>query len=199
MNVQLFIFPNLAAVCRFVLVLVLFGVVILVSSCTTVQVSQDYDPSFPFQAANTFGWNTKLQHENSELLKRDELLAKRFKTAIENVLAPQGFQLDEQPTFLVSYTFSITNKLQIDSAYSSFGYGFGSYGYHRGVGITAGNPIRQYDQGELVIYIHSATTNQLLWKGRGTRDILIHSDPDQITRSVHEIVEAVLAQFPPLT
>ena len=177
---------------------ILLGLFALVSACTSVQVSQDYDTNFTFGTTNTFGWHAKLQHENSDLQKPDELLAKRFKKAIENVLTNQGFKLNQRPTFLVSYTFSITSKLQVAPGYSSFGYGFDRYGYSRGFGINTGNSILQYDQGKLVINIHSATTKQLLWKGTGTREMPTHSNPSQITQNVYEIVEAVLAQFPPL-
>ncbi|MCP4338893.1 MAG: DUF4136 domain-containing protein [Desulfobulbaceae bacterium] len=196
MNTKISISPRHTMLFR--LFSILLGLLALVSACTSVQVSQDYDTNFTFGTTNTFGWNAKLQHENSDLQKTDELLAKRFWKAIENVLASQGFKLNERPNFLVSYTFSITSKLQIDPGYSSFGYGFGRYGYYRGVGINTGNSMRQYDQGKLVINIHSATTNQLLWKGTGTREMYTHSNPAQITRNVHEMVEAVLAQFPPL-
>jgi hypothetical protein len=177
---------------------ILLGLLVLVSACTSVQVSQDYDTNFTFGTTNTFGWHAKLQHESSDFQKPDELLAKRFKEAIENVLTNQGFKLNERPTFLVSYAFSIISKLQVDPSYSAFGYGFGRYGYSRGFGINTGNSIRQYDQGKLVINIHSATTNQLVWKGTGTREMSTHSNPTQITRNVYEMVEAILAQFPPL-
>ena len=172
--------------------------VALVSSCTSVQISQDYDSSFAFDSGNTFGWNEKLQDENDNLPKGDELLARRFKGTVERVLASKGFRLDTYPAFLVSYTYEITSKLQVDPFNSHFGYGFSRYGYYRGVGIDTAGSIRQYDQGKLVISIHLARTGQLLWKGTGTREVFIHSRPDQITRSVNEMVEAVLAQFPPL-
>lgn len=197
MDTKLFISPDHLVLLR--LFLILFGVVALVSSCTNVQVSQDYDTSFTFDTGNTFGWNEKLQHVNDNLPEGDELLTQRFKGAIERVLTSQGFRQDTRPDLLVSYTYEITGKLQVDPFNSHFGYGFSRYGYYRGVGIDTGSSIRQYDQGKLVISIHSARTGQLLWKGTGTREVFMHSEPDQITRSVNEMVEAVLAQFPPLT
>jgi len=173
--------------------------VALVSSCASVQVSQDYDTNFAFDTDHTFGWNEKLQHQNDKLSEDDELLTKRFKGAVEQVLTSQGFRQDTSPSFLVSYSYQIKNKLQVNPFNSHFDYGFSRYRYYGGVGINTGSSIRQYYQGELVISIHSASTGQLLWKGTGTREVFQHSKPDQITRSVNEMVEAVLAQFPPLT
>ncbi len=179
---------------------IFLGLVALLSSCATVQVSQDYDTNYSFSEAKSFGWNEKLQLENRDVLHNDELLAKRFKRAIEEVLIKRGFRLDAHPVLLVSYSYTINSVLQTDPLESQFGfgYGYGRYGYRNNVGINAWNTIRQYDQGKLVISIHSARTGHLLWKGTGTQEVFSYSDPDQITRGVYEIVEAVLAQFPPL-
>jgi hypothetical protein len=196
MKTKLNIFPKLFVISR--LFLIILGLVCLLSSCAKVQVSQDYDSNYAFGKVNTFGWNEKLQQQNGDLLQHDELLAKRFREAIEEVLAKRGFIQDARPAFLVSYTYGITSKLQVDPVDSYFGIGYGRFGRYGGVGINTGSSIRQYDQGKLVIYIHSAMTGQLLWKGTGTREIFIHATPDQITRSVNEMVEAVLEQFPPL-
>lgn len=195
-NTKLFIFPNHLVVLKWFLTL--SWLVALLSSCTGIQVSQDYDKSFAFDTGNTFGWNEKLQYENDNLPGGDELLTKRFKEAVENVLTSQGFRQDTRPVFLVSYSYAITSKLQVTPVNSYFDYGISRYGYHRGVGINTGNSIRQYDQGKLVISIHSARTGQLLWKGTGTQAVSMHSTPDQITHSINDMVETVLAQFPPL-
>lgn len=191
----------LPRVCAFLRLLpILFGFAALLSSCAKVQVSQDYDPNFAFDKENTYGWNEKLQHENRDLLQHDELLAKRFRGAIEEVLTKRGFRLDVRPAFLTSYSYTISSILQVDpfDPHFGFGYNYGRYGYHHGVGINTSSSIRQYDQGKLVINIHSSKTGQLLWKGTGTREVFTHSSPNEITRSVYEMVEAVLAQFPPL-
>jgi hypothetical protein len=192
------IFPKLFV--RHRLFLILLGFVVLLSSCATVQVGQDYDTNYTFGDEKTFGWNKKLPHENSDLLRDDELLAKRFREAIEEVLTNRGFRQVAHPAFLISYSYTINSILQTDPFDSrfGFGYGYGRYGYHHTVGIDAGNTIRQYDQGKLIIYIHSAQTGHLVWKGTGTQEVFTLSDPDQITHSVYEMVEAVLAQFPPL-
>ena len=182
----------------FSLLPLLMLVVFFLSSCATVQVSQDYDTGYVFDKKKTYAWNTTIQNENGNLLVSDELLAKRFKTAIERTLASRGFHQDVQPTFLVSCTYTITSRLETDVFDSGVGFGFGRYGRYGGLGMSSGSTVRQYDQGTLVVNIHSASTGKLIWKGTGTREVFIHSTPDEITRSVNEMVEAVLAQFPPV-
>jgi hypothetical protein len=166
-------------------------------ACAKVQVSQDYDSNYPFAAATTFNWNEALQQQNDDRYQIDELLATRFETAIEGNFLQKGFRQSPQPDFLVSYIYEVTSRIQVDDLHSRFGFGYGRYGRYGGVGFDTGSIIQQYDQGKLVINIHSTVTEKLLWKGTGTREVFTHSNPEQLTRRVNEMVSAVLAQFPP--
>lgn len=171
---------------------------VLLSSCATVQVSEDYDTSYVFARQKTYAWNTTTPYLNDDLLESDELLAKRFVDAVETSLAQKGFIQTAQPTYLVSCTFTVTSRLETDVFDTGIGFGFGRYGHYGGVGVSTGSSVRQYDQGTFIVNIHSAATGRLIWKGTGTREVFIHSTPDKITRAVNEMVAAVLAQFPPV-
>jgi len=164
-----------------------------------VQVSQDYDSSFLFSTVKIFNWNKKLQYKNDNLFQLDDLQTKRFQAAIRGVLIQRGFLQGSQPDFLVSYTYEVADRLQIDpfDARFGFGYGYSRFGRYSQFGIHSGNSVRQYYQGKLIISIHSAKSAELLWKGTGTCEVFTHSTPEESTRTVNEMVEAVLAQFPP--
>lgn len=170
----------------------------LLNSCARVQVSQDYAPGYPFGRDTSFSWNIPLQEENSGLLQQDELLADRFKKAIETVLASRGLHQDESPELLVSCSYTVSKMLESEPVANGFGFGYGRYGHYGTLGIYSGTAIRQYQQGMLVIHIHSAQTGQLLWKGTGTREVYTHTKPEDVTSMVSEMVEAVLNQFPPV-
>lgn len=195
MDTHFLIRPNLFSSCRIVVILI--ALCTFLFACSTVQVSQDYVPDYSFSPTTTFNWNEKLQHENKERYQHDDLQANRFKRAIEENLARRGFTQNTQPDLLVSYTYTVSTKLQTDSIHSNFGFGYGYYNRFNRFGIDTGSLIYQYDQGKLEILIHSAKTGELLWKGTGTREISTHKSPEEITRRVNEMVEAVLAQFPP--
>ena len=169
----------------------------LLSSCARVQVSQDYASDYPFGRGAGFNWNVSLQQENSGLLQQDELLASRFKRAVEAVLASRGYQMSDSPELLVSCVYTVSKMLESEPMGSGFGFGYGRYGRYGTIGINSGTNIRQYQEGMLVIHIHSAQTGQLIWKGIGTREVYTHSKPDDITIMAYEMVEAVLNQFPP--
>lgn len=195
MDNRFFIRPDLLASLRKVFVLI--ALFTFLNACSTVQVSQDYVPDYSFSPASTFNWNEKLQHNNDERYQHDDLQANRFKRAIEENLARLGFTRDTQPDLLISYSYTVSTKLQTDNLHSNFGVGYGYYNRFNRFGFGTGSYIHQYDQGKLEIQIHSAKTGELLWKGTGTREISTHKTPEDITRRVNEMVEAVLAQFPP--
>ena len=151
-----------------------------------------------FGKEKSFGWNEKLLQENSGLLNQNELLAKRFKKSIEDVLNHKGYRQGGRADFLVSCIYTVSSRLRSEPGYTGFEFGYGRYGRYRGVGISTGSSIRQYDQGKLEINIHSSETGSLIWRGTGTREVFTHSTPAAIARAVDELVAAVLNQFPPL-
>jgi len=171
---------------------------VLINSCSKVQVSQDYDPGFIFGTAISFNWQTESPPtDNSSTKTSNELLDKRFHKAIEDNFLKRGLLLTGSPDLLISYTYSVVSKLEADPFSPGFGFGYGSFGRYGGVGIQTGSNIRQYDLGVLVIAIQSGTTNELLWRGIGTRQVFTHSSPETVTKEVIETVEAILKQFPP--
>ncbi|MFT5698075.1 MAG: hypothetical protein ACI8ZB_000929 [Desulforhopalus sp.] len=171
--------------------------VLFLTSCSTVQVSQDYDNTYNFTTAKSYNWNTELQHPMEGILKDDELLADRFFSAIDTTLKAQGFSLSESPDFLVSWTYTVTSRLQADTIQPAIGVGYGRYGRYGGFGLQSGTSIRQYDRGQLTINIHDSSTRRLIWKGNGTREVFTHNSPEQLTKNVFDMVQSTLAQFPP--
>lgn len=180
-----------------ILLLFLSLTTLCLSSCSSVQVSQDFDNSYNFTQATTFNWDTELQKSNTGLLQDDELLAKRFFTAINTSLVNQGYTLSETPALLISCNYTITSRLQADSIQPSIGFGYGRHSRFGGVGIQSGTTVRQYDRGMLTINIHDAKDGKLIWKGNGTREVFTHNSPEKLTKSVNELVQSTLAQFPP--
>lgn len=172
-------------------------VFLLMTGCARVQVSHDYDREFIFDQQLTFGWDSNRQPHREGPLKDNELLARRFRTAIEAFLTARGYAFTASPELFISYTYTVTSRLQTEPVSSGFQFAYGRYGNHGGLGINSGSVIRHYDQGLLVVDIVSAHDGKLLWKGKGTREVFTHSDPDELTKMVTEMAESVLRQFPP--
>lgn len=169
----------------------------LLTGCSAVQVSQDYDAGADFMGLRTYDWRAETTPEGELLIERNPLLHKRFYQTIDRVLQQKGYVLSDSPDFLVGYDFSVTIRMESDPFSTRFGFGVGSYYRYGGIGFNAAPDIRQYDLGVLVINIYSTNPENLVWRGKGTERIPSHSTPENLTDMVNRMVEAILKQFPP--
>ena len=171
---------------------------LILTSCSKVQVSQDFDSTYNFTTAQSYNWNKEFQDTTAGILQDNELMAVRFFSSINSTLMAQGFTLSDNPDFLVSCTYNITTRLQVDSIQPTIGAGYGRYSRYGGIVVQSGTSIHQYDRGLLTINIHDAKNRRLIWKGNGTREVFTHNNPEQLTESVYDMVQSTLAQFPPV-
>ena len=172
--------------------------ILLLASCSKVQVSQDFDNTYNFTTANTYNWDKELQSSTDDVLKENELLAGRFFSAIDTRLQAQGMSVSDTPDILVSCPYSVTSRIQSETVQPTIGVGYGRYGRYGGFGIQSGSSVRQYDRGLLTINMHNVKDGRLIWMGTATREVFTHNSPERLTKSVNEMVQATLAQFPPL-
>lgn len=166
-------------------------------SCSGVRVSQDFDKSFAFDDVRTFGWNSSLQSLYNDSPENNELLDQRFKSAIEVNLGQKGFQLNAHPDILVSYQYTVSSRITSRPITTGVGFSTGRYDRYSGIDIYNSNSIEEYDLGKLEIHFHSTVSGRLIWLGTGTRQVYTHTDPEQLTLSVNELVHNILNQFPP--
>jgi hypothetical protein len=171
--------------------------VLLFSGCAATRVSQDYDTAFHFEFTSSYNWDPDNPENLSGSDKENQLLANRFKNAIENTLYSLGFEVSDKPDLLISYTYSVVQRLETDPFYPSFGYEYGWFGRHGGLSLYSTTGIYQYSVGELTISFYYGKTHDLVWRGVGTRDVFTRSSPEAITKEVNDMVASVLAQFPP--
>lgn len=175
---------------------VFLAMMLLLTGCSTVQVSQDYrDTDFSRYRSYTWKTVTTGQEPNGTLLD-NPLLHERFHKTIDKILALRGYSRKEPADFLVSYTFSIETRLE-------------SYPYGPRVGVGAGRryrygeigfgylDINQYQVGILAVNFYDAASETVIWRGIGSERVDLHSTPEKTTELVDRLVSAVLSQFPP--
>ena len=165
--------------------------------CSGVQVSQDYVDSVAFSQLRTYSWHPQPVKYGDDVRENNPLIHRRFTETISAVLTEKGYRQLQPADFLVTYNFSITQKLESYPGTAFYGYGYGSHRRYSGVGFGVGTDIRQYDVGILVIDIYDATTNSVVWRGKGSEIVKTHPSPQQTTELVNRLVREVLVQFPP--
>ena len=171
----------------------------LITGCSGIEVSQDYDIEVDFSKLKTFHWFSAVQKKTGDLRVDNPLLDSRIRKAVDSSLAQKGYQkiFKGTPDFYIGYNYSILKKIGSERVRTGIGFGFGGAGRGGMIGIGTGSDVKEYDEGMLVIDITGAANKKLLWRGTGTRRVYRHSDPAKITKEINENVEKILSQFPP--
>lgn len=177
----------------------LFLVVVWVlSGCSSVRVVRDYDREASFKHLQRFSWEHVQQPKTGHPRIDNELVDRRIRAAVEASLQSKGFERvsrnDED--FRVAYYIEFKRKLGGSSL--SLGLGFGGYGRYGG-GVGYGTGRSDYEVGILIIDIIDARSNEVIWRGSGSRVLYEGSDPDKATRIVNEAVDKILGYFPPVS
>jgi hypothetical protein len=180
--------------------LILSALITVIFSCSSVQVSQDYDPETDFAKLKTFDWQSETQEKTGDVRVDDQLMNSRIRKAVERMLRAKGYQKVTQmaPDFYVAYQYTIQQKIETDNVRTGIGIGYGGRGRYGGIGVSSGADVSSYDEGLLVIDVIDSGSVKLLWRGKGTRRVSQHSEPEKTTQTVNEAVEKILNQFPPL-
>lgn len=175
----------------------LLTLLLMITGCAKVQVSQDYDIGTNFARFQTFDWKPMAEQSSTDIRVNNPLLHERFNQAISQVLGDMGYVRSAAADFVINYNYSIATRLESDPVCTSFGFGFGSHHRYGGIGVGTRADIRQYDVGILVIDIYDKASNALVWRGTGSEIVTTHSTPEKTTAMVYRMVRAILVQFPP--
>lgn len=178
--------------------LIMVGVLFSLSGCSSIQVSQDYDATANFSVIKTIQWLSEadqIEPKATTFAAQNPLIAKRIARAISTELNQKGITfVDKNPTGYVTYHIETVSKPRANQVTTSFG--FGSYGRFGGFGFQTSPDNDYYDQGKLVIDLFN-DQKKLIWRGISTRYVEEHTAPDELTKTIQEVVKKLLDQYPP--
>lgn len=159
------------------------------ASCSTVRVATDYDKKADFNKYNSFAF-FRPGVDKAEISDLDK---KRILRAIDSELTIKGLSKSENPTLLVS--IFTKERERVDVYNNNFGYGWGWNPWYYG-SFYGGNNVSRSTEGTLYIDLIDAKTNDLVWQGMGSAD-LISGDMEKKEERIREIVQKIIAQYPP--
>lgn len=159
-------------------------VVLLVTSCASVQVSTDYDQQVDFNQYKSFAF-FKPGIDQAEISDLDK---KRILRAIESELLARGYIKSENPDLLVSI---FTKERERVDVYNNFGWGWGWNPYW---GMNYSN-VSSRTEGILYIDLIDAGKKELVWQGKGSGYLTNRAEKKQ--ERINEFVKQILGKFPP--
>ncbi len=177
----------------------------LISGCSSLSLSTDYDNKIDFSHFKTYRWHAENAHNQASLKYLDHIMDQRIRTTIDQQLQQQNFikSDDDKVNFLVNYSVVIEEKVDIKT-YNSYnglypGYGYrAGYGYYGGsYGASTNTQVDHFKQGTLIIDIINPGTDQLMWRGAADGRLPKDSDRAERDRLAQEYVAKILTKFPP--
>ncbi|MFT5520344.1 MAG: hypothetical protein ACI9IA_000935 [Enterobacterales bacterium] len=177
------------------------------TACSTVKTSSDYNKDSDFTSYKTFSWLTKTDSNvASNATVVNQIMDERIRSSINRQLGVQGYQkLDSIADLNINYSVLTQDNVDITShnTYGGFAPAWGwrgGYG-HRGmsVGMAGYSDIEvdNYKSGTLIIDFIDPKTNQLIWRGMGSKRIPSSTTPEKLDKLVNLVVESILKNFPP--
>ena len=171
------------------------------AGCSTVSVSNDYDPAVNFTKLKTYGWiENKQDPDEAPSIGENTLLTSRIERSVDSVLASMGMEkvARSDADFLVSQHIAVQQKLQVNTTQFGYGYGYGYGAWGGPIGVSPSQTtVSQYEQGTLVIDFVQPENRNLIWRGTGQSRVRKSTSPEERQKRIRTAVDEILGQFPP--
>lgn len=178
--------------------MLLLGLALVASiGCQSIAVSTDWDTSRDFSQYKSYAWLPEPPDEPAESARlHNALIDSRVREAVNSQLASKGFRYSsiEGADMLVTYYLGLETKIDIDTVYTSYGYGYRGW---YGAPVGSQTRVRQYEEGSLLLDILEPKTKALLWRGSASTRVGRSSSPEKSRKTINAAVEKMLKKFPP--
>jgi hypothetical protein len=169
------------------------GLMALLYSCSSLDISTDYDPTQDFSKYKTYRWARIKERDPNDLLTKNLRLRKRVMVAVNKGLKEKGFEkLDRgKPDFIVFVHAGVQQKTNV---YYHGGYHYGGWWGPYGGGYSS---VSNYKQGTLVFDIVDTDEKELSWRGIASDVVQSYSDPEELQEELDYVISIMLEDFPP--
>ncbi len=176
--------------------------ILILSGCSSVSVTSDYDKSVDFTQYKTLeflGW----AEESNKIMNRFD--QERIENAFGNEFKKRGFSGVESGGDIAVSLFVVVDKKTSVTAYTNhmnaggwgYGAGWGWYGGYGGVGMgtsTTTYSENDYLEGTLVLGVYDTETKKMIWQSVGQKTI--DENPKNPERNAAYIAERMMKPFP---
>jgi hypothetical protein len=172
--------------------IITISLIALLASCSSLNISTDYDPTQDFSKYKTYRWARIKERDPNDILSKNLLLRKKVQAAVNKGLQEKGFtKLDRgKPDFIVFIHAGVQQRMNV---YRHGGYYYGGWWGPYG-GYTS---VSHYKQGTLVVDIVDTEEKELSWRGIASDVVKSYSDPEALQEELDYIISAMLEDFPP--
>ncbi|NCT08573.1 MAG: DUF4136 domain-containing protein [Flavobacteriia bacterium] len=171
-------------------IILLLGVIVL-SACSSIKVTTDYDNQVDFSKFKTFAFY-KPEIDKSDISDLDK---RRILRALESELVAQGFTKSDSPSMLVSFFTKSRERVDVNQNNIGWGWGWGWNPWMMNGGMNNVN-VSQFTEGTLFVDFIDKEKKELIWQGIGT-GALRNENRDKKEIRIKEFVKEIVSRFPP--
>lgn len=167
-------------------------ILIAAASCSSVQVSSDYDKAADFPKYKTYAYTAESLNLPVSQLDKDRVI-----NAVDAQLAAKGFTKSDNPDMLVDLLIKTQQRTEATATNTGGYYGrYGRYGYAGGMSTTSIN-YEQYTDGTLIVTFIDNAAQKIFWQGRGTRTLDENASASKRESNINYAVKSIIAKYPP--
>ncbi len=157
----------------------------ILSGCSVVSVSTDYDPKINIPSYKTYAI---INYAHG-----DSLINNRVNDALSNELALKGYTLvdDSKADFLVLYIYTAKDKSRTTTEYVG-----GMRGYYGRYGGYYATSTYNYTEGNFEIRMADPKTQETFWRATGINTLKSFNTPQERTNYTNEVVHEMLKKYP---
>jgi len=167
------------------------------SACSTINVSNDFDPAFSFDTVKSYA----LLYKSNE--RSNTLTDERIKSGIDMQLRQRGYSKvnrKDADIYVVFHT-NVQNKTKIVQGYEHIGISPYRYGYRYGYGYGGMMAVPttrtyNYDEGKLLIDILNTKDNKIVWRGVATDSLKDLETPEDRVQYIREVMTSIFKSLP---
>lgn len=164
---------------------------LLLASCSSVQVATDYDSSVNFSQFKTYAF----MKDGINKIDISDLDKKRILKAIDENLSAKGYVKSENPDLLINLFTDAKQVVNVNTFHGGWGYGFyRPWGWNPWMMGPGYQSVSTSTEGILFIDVLNAQNKELIWQGKGT-GYLTNKQAKKEER-IKEFTTKVLETFP---
>jgi hypothetical protein len=156
--------------------------VLFVSGCAS-NVVLDYNASAGFDRYQSWAFAASGDKGGSQIAAVDRALKSHNMTQVEPGKAD----------LLVSWRIVEEERLERQGFGLGLGFGSGNFGW----GLSSAPPVREIEEGKLVIELVDTSTSEVVWRAASRRYLNESQSPESRRKLIDEIVAEMFSRYPP--
>jgi len=161
----------------------------LFASCSTLQVSVDYDQAYDLGHSKTFA----VLHFNRE--GENTLFNDRVIKALEADLISKNYKKVSKENADMIFVFHVNVESKTDIHVDFQRVGYRRYGYGSGM-ITSTTHKYDYHEGTLIVDALNPKTEKIFWRGTAKDELTKRELPKAKTEYINKVINKLMSSFP---